>query len=872
MKFNQTLSLLLSIFLLGLLITSCEKDEPEPDPVSISFNSSTGTIAENSATPFTVTITSSVAAPGAGSATVSITGGTYGTDFTTSEGSASFTVNIASGATFGTFTLQPVDNSVVDGDKTLQVSLSGATGFVTIGSPSSLSLTIQDDDMAPPPDDVVSLSDLRAMYNGTDDVTISDEMKIEGVVISTNDATNNQNIIIQNGTDGMLVRFDDAHTVVRGQNVEIQLQGGTISDFNNLVQVTGVAVAALTDNGAGTLPTPQTITIAQLNTGDYESELVTIAGGTFGAANGSATVNGNNDFTVGAETTTVRVSGPDWSSNVLPRGMGDITGIAGVFGDAEQVLPQIPEDFFADTDPGGGGGGGATTATIGEIRAMYSGSDVSINSETSITGIVISTNDATNNQNVVIQNGTDGILVRFNDPHSFVRGNELTINLNGGTISDFNALVQVTGVDLAAATDNGASTLPDAQVVTITELNTGNYESELVTIQGGMFPAANGSDKTVNGNNDFTIGGETTTVRVSGPDWSTNLLPLGMGDVSGIAGIFGTGIQVLPQLPEDFFASMESGMLMVTASLTDFGTVNTGESSASQSFTVASQMATADIDVSATAPFEVSLDDVTFASSVVIPFATSNAGATNVYVRYSPISGVSAAKTGTITIMTSGIPTETISLAGTENGTSTLIAGTSFEEGTVVSRYTDTGDAAVDHDLVNNDGQSHVDFTATATELGLDAVYTATRTDGVGLTDGDDVGFTDFADNVGSFTDGTQGYTMSDCDGKMTVFVDTVDISGHSNVSVNLDLFVQSTGWESDDAIRIYIVDGDTGVETDLINTTGMDIDDNFAQFEGVWTTLSQAVTGNFIAVVIELDSNSGSENIYVDKLQILGN
>ena len=869
MSFKKSFILKGFAFLLaGALIVSCGKDDdPLPDPVSIQFSASNGSIAENSTTPFTATISSTVAAPEAGSVKVDITGATYGTDYTTSAGSASFTASFTKGATFATFSIQPVDNSEVDGNKSLQIALSGATGLVQLGSTTSLSLTITDDDMEPEPM-TANIADIRAMYTDTD-VAITTEMIISGIVISSNDATNNQNMVIQNGTEGILIRFDAAHAIPRGQSVEIDLNGGTITDFNNLVQVGGIALAAITDKGAGTLPTPQVITITQLNTGEYESEIVTIEGGSFAGANGTNTVDGNNDYAVGMESTIVRVSGPDWNTNILPRGMGNVTGVAGVFRDDKQVLPQVPEDFFMDMDPGPGGGD-PTTATIGEIRAMWSGSDVAISTNTSITGIIISSSDANNNQNVVLQSGGDGIVVRFSEAHSFTRGNELTINLNGGTISDFNNLVQITDLPLTSATDNGAMTLPIPQVITVTEFLTGDYQSELVSIENVTFPAADGL-RTVNGNNDIAVGSDITAMRVSGPMWSSNILPLGSGTITGIGGVFSSTQQLMPQIEADIFASMATGTLTITQSITDYGSVMTGVASPSQSYTVATTTATSNVVITAPGGFQVSLDDMMFASSVELDFNNTNASAVTVYIRFNPDSGVAGTQTGSVVHTTSGIATASFSVSGTEDSNLMTIAGTSFEEGMTGTRYMDTGDPTMDHDLVNNTGESEVDFTASATEMGYDATYVATRMDGSGLTDGDDVGVVDNVNTVGSFTDGSKGYEMSDTDGKMVLTFDAIDVSMVTTAAVSLDLFIQSTGWESDDAIRIFAI-SDGSTEVDVFNTTGMDIDDTFGSMEGMWNSLSKVVSASStIQIVIELDSNSGSENIFFDNVKVVG-
>jgi len=200
-----------------------------------------------------------------------------------------------------------------------------------------------------------------------------------------------------------------------------------------------------------------------------------------------------------------------------------------------------------------------------------------------------------------------------------------------------------------------------------------------------------------------------------------------------------------------------------------------------------------------------------------------------------------------------------IALAG---GPINQLAYTSFENGFVGDQYVDTGDASMDHDLVNNAGQSWVDFAGSASEIGMDAYYRNTRND-VGLTDGDFVGFTDFTGTVGSFTDGVQGYEMSDADGTMGLAFAAVGSTGFENIT--MDLYVQETGWEIDDSIRIWaVVDG--GVEIDLFSTIGQDIND--LGIEGSWMAMDFALTGyTSVQLNIELESNSGSENIYIDNI-----
>ncbi|MEM8962212.1 MAG: IPTL-CTERM sorting domain-containing protein [Acidobacteriota bacterium] len=197
-----------------------------------------------------------------------------------------------------------------------------------------------------------------------------------------------------------------------------------------------------------------------------------------------------------------------------------------------------------------------------------------------------------------------------------------------------------------------------------------------------------------------------------------------------------------------------------------------------------------------------------------------------------------------------------------------VIAETSFEEPTPAAQYVDTGDPMVDHALLNNAGQTPVNYTSIGGELGFTSFYFNTR-NSTGLTDGDFVGPTAFTGDVGAFTDGTQGFQIQDADGKMTVTLDTVDLTGFTSPSVSLDYFVVSTNWESDDLARIWVeIDG--GTEIDILNTTGSDIDD--LMIEGSWELGTANLTGATMATLrFELDSNAAAESIYIDNIMFLG-
>ena len=154
-----------------------------------------------------------------------------------------------------------------------------------------------------------------------------------------------------------------------------------------------------------------------------------------------------------------------------------------------------------------------------------------------------------------------------------------------------------------------------------------------------------------------------------------------------------------------------------------------------------------------------------------------------------------------------------------------------------------------------------MNFTAAGGELGFASYYYSTGSNG--LTDGDYVGVTSFTGAVGSYTDGSQGFQMQDTDGIMEVVFDNVDVS-MGGVTLTLDYFPQSTGWETSDRIHIWVVTD--GNEIDLVDTEGQDIDN--LGIEGQWNVASLDLDGYSDAQLhISLESNSGSEGLFIDNI-----
>jgi len=214
----------------------------------------------------------------------------------------------------------------------------------------------------------------------------------------------------------------------------------------------------------------------------------------------------------------------------------------------------------------------------------------------------------------------------------------------------------------------------------------------------------------------------------------------------------------------------------------------------------------------------------------------------------------------------------------------TVIAFTSFEEPFGSNNYVDLINNDVDHDLVNNDGQSSIEYTSIGGELGWDATLLSTRvfTTPNGLND--HIGVSNDAATTGTFTDGVQGYRLEDTDALIRCTFDAVDISAFTTAFVRLDIFLKSTTYEANpgavtglvepDNIKVYlVVDGGQRVELYTADASDPDPSRNINEVsQGVWNEHSVDISDFTTAtLVIEVDTNSNAEGAIFDNSQFLG-
>ncbi|MEM9080279.1 MAG: PEP-CTERM sorting domain-containing protein [Verrucomicrobiota bacterium] len=217
-------------------------------------------------------------------------------------------------------------------------------------------------------------------------------------------------------------------------------------------------------------------------------------------------------------------------------------------------------------------------------------------------------------------------------------------------------------------------------------------------------------------------------------------------------------------------------------------------------------------------------------------------------------------------------------LATTSASSAAVIRQTSFENETLGSLYVDTSDPNIEHALVNNPGQSIVNSTVT-TELGYNAIFEPIRDPSIGLSNGGPVGVVSNPAPPQPFTDGSQGYQISNTNGGFFLNFETISLAGVENPTLSFDFFLTETNWTLDDAIAITISDPVNFVSIEVIPDTfltGTDIDDllfNGLDAEGQWHSASIDLSSlAFAELQVFLDTDTTNKALFLDNVVFKSN
>jgi DNA/RNA endonuclease YhcR with UshA esterase domain len=276
------------------------------------------------------------------------------------------------------------------------------------------------------------------------------------------------------------------------------------------------------------------LTPNQLNTDfeKYESMLVRINDATLpsGTYNGTKTI-----ATTAGDFKLYTMTSATFSGNTMPTGSLSLIGYTDQSTNDNRLVLRNPA---TDVIGGSGGGGGSTTdKTIMEIRDLFSGAALTLG-KFKIKGGVISDKDSlnTDTRNLVIQDATGGVVVRFASNHAFKLNDEVEIDIEGASLELFSGLLQVNNVQNSKAVKTG-NKVTTPRTATISEIitNFSQWESTLLKINNVTFPSGNysGSKKLQSGTDTII------SFTRSAATFANRPMPTGSRNVTGVLSIFG---------------------------------------------------------------------------------------------------------------------------------------------------------------------------------------------------------------------------------------------------------------------------------------------------------------------------------------------
>lgn len=385
---------------------------------------------------------------------------------------------------------------------------------------------------------IKELKSLHVTPGGFDKIT--NDLIIGGEVVF-NDRSGNyyKTIVIQDATGGIEVKFNDGYLYQQfpiGRTIYIRCKDMILTDYNGLTQLVGSTIeenGVLSDVGltqaqvraqvvkgafATTPVAPKVLTISQLGL-QHVSTFIRLENVQFAKADtGKTYADPVTQFslnrtveTCGGQQLLVRTSGyANFASQKTPGGKGYVEGVLSIYGTTYQLAIR-DENAVQMTGPRCGTSNGTETLVdISSIRSLFTGTTTAAPANQKIKGIVISDRGAKNlnSKNLYIQDGSAGIVVRFEADHTFNLGDEIEVVISEREVSEFNKLLQINNVPLASVKliSTGKTVIP--RTATIAELNTNfnAWESTLVKIVGATITGG----ATLSGNR--TVGDGTGTI------------------------------------------------------------------------------------------------------------------------------------------------------------------------------------------------------------------------------------------------------------------------------------------------------------------------------------------------------------------------
>jgi glucose/arabinose dehydrogenase len=516
-------------------------DDVPPPPATLQFSGATYGVSESGPTA-TITVTRTGGSSGAVSVNYATSNGTAtaGSDYTAASG----TLNLADGETSKTFTVPITNDTAVEGDETVNLTLSNPTGGATLGGQSTATLTIQDDDVAQP--GVLQFGAVNYSANenqGTATITVTRTggsnvpvtvhyATSDGTATAGSDYTATSGTLsfgVGETTKTFTVPIINDTTVENSETVNLTLTsptgGATLGSPATATltivsdDVTGQPVTATFQQGvngyAGTTDASISTQYAPYTSGNGTTDFTATQLGVYQTTGaGSYTMEGlvrfgNLGIPAGAAVTgaTLTLTVDTWTANPTVRGFYLAAPWSGTPGPSSSQLGWLHRGTGSDwAVPGAGGQGTDVVAgnsfVIPGIRAVGQ-QTITINLDPAVVQAWV--NNPSADQGILLVNQSPGAIVRINasENSNVVSRPKLTLTYTSGTATPRPGTLQFGNPTYTVNENGGTATI----TVTRTNGSDGPVSINYATSNG---TATAGSDYTATSGTLTFAAGETS--------------------------------------------------------------------------------------------------------------------------------------------------------------------------------------------------------------------------------------------------------------------------------------------------------------------------------------------------------------------------
>jgi hypothetical protein len=355
-----------------------------------------------------------------------------------------------------------------------------------------------------------TVSSVVSLVNATAPQLITADLIFSAIIVADDKSGNYyKEMIVQDSTAGISILLDQPSyytSLFIGRRVFVKAKGLYIQSVNGTPKIgvlsngsvsaipTALITSYITGGRWGLTVVPakrklNALTDADLNTlvqFDTVQFDISQVGLTYADAPNKLTVNRNLKDCNG-NSLIVRTSGyANFAGSIIPCKAGNVTAIYQKFNATAQVFLRDLNDVPATIERCDGNICTITYLDIDSIRTLFANGATTVPGGVHVKGTVISdyTTSAVDVKNVIVQDGTAGICVRYTTAPNYTLGTQLDLNVGGLPLSEFNGWLQIS---------NAASAIPIAglpaitpRIVTLADAtaNFEQYESTLIKVVG----------------------------------------------------------------------------------------------------------------------------------------------------------------------------------------------------------------------------------------------------------------------------------------------------------------------------------------------------------------------------------------------------